>query len=324
MRTKRIPILALIALLVMTMLFGCTKKELYKIEYANKGAFIDAKDAYAAGERVELKTYIVMDASPTVTVDGERLSPRVDGYDYLVYAFTMPAHDVRVEFSLGGSDMMAMRYQIVYESGKLQIVDPPEWAYPGETVTLQLHPVFDEITEVFVNGEPVQQTSGPDSDYLYFAFVMPAEDVTVTVAARNISAAEPVLKVDYYTKAVATEPVDGKEDGYYELVLYDDGEELLLLEEYVDGGKADERVTRYRVPKDVLNEALRIIYEAGMNGWNSLENPESLDGAIHVVRFDEEGCLYRVSSEAMPENGMDAFNALRTLLSGYLKPENLA
>jgi hypothetical protein len=324
MRTKRIPVLALIALMVMTMLFGCTKKELYRVEYANKGAFIDAKDTYAAGERVELKTYIVMDASPTVTVDGERLSPRVDGYDYLVYTFTMPAHDVKVEFSLGGSDMMAMRYQIVYEGGKLQFQDPQEWAYPGETVTLMLHPVFDKITEVFVNGEPVQQVSGPDSDLLYFSFVMPTEDVTVTVTSRNISAVEPVLKVDYYTKTVATDPGDGEEEGYYELVLYDDGEEKLLLEEYVNGGTADERVTRYRVPKNIWNEAQLIIYDAGMDGWSSLKYPESLDGALYVVRFDAHGTQCRVSSEAMPENGMDAFNALYWLLSGCLKPENLA
>ena len=79
---KKLTAVAL-ALLMLISLFACEQKTKYRVEVEN-GTFIDLKDRYAEGEEVRLKTYIVYDASPTVTVDGERLSPELEGYQYLV------------------------------------------------------------------------------------------------------------------------------------------------------------------------------------------------------------------------------------------------
>lgn len=187
MRARRWTSIAL-TLLTLMLSLACVQKPTYRVIVEN-GAFIDLKGRYAEGETVRLKTYIVMDASPTVTVDGERLSPELDGYKYLVYTFIMPAHDVTVSYSLGGSDMMMQPFHITYDG--YGVIDPIESAYPGETVLLKVGLVFDQITDVYVNDEKIQQVDGPDSDYLYFAFTMPYEDVTVRVESKNISVVDP-------------------------------------------------------------------------------------------------------------------------------------
>ena len=183
MRTKKLAAVVL-ALLVLLLPLACERRTTYRV-IDEHHAFIDLKSRYAEGEKVRLKTYIVMDATPTVTVDGERLSPELDGYEYLVYTFIMPAHDVTVTYSLGGSDMMMMPFRITYDG--YGVIDKIESAYPGETVMLKVGLVFDKITDVYVNDEKIQQVNGPDEDFLYFAFEMPYEDVTVRVESRNIS-----------------------------------------------------------------------------------------------------------------------------------------
>ena len=186
MRAKKFAAIVL-ALLTLLLPLACERKTTYRV-IAENGTFIDLKSRYAEGEEVRLKTYIVYDASPTVTADGERLSPELEGNAYLVYSFIMPAHDVTVSYTLGGSDMMMQPFHIVYEDRS--VIDPVDSAYPGETVMLKVGMVFDKITDVYVNDEKIQQVSGPDDDFLYFAFEMPFEDVTVRVESKNISVAD--------------------------------------------------------------------------------------------------------------------------------------
>ncbi len=190
MLKKRTLALFIALLSVSIVLCGCSGQPTYRVDYGEKkGVFIDAKDRYAEGETVRLKVYLVMDASPTVTADGERLTPEVEGYSYLVYTFTMPAHDVKVTYSLGGSDMMMQPFRISYGKDAPRVIDPVTSAYPGEEVLIKLWIVFDEITEVYVNGMRAEQVNGPD-DFLYFTFTMPFGDVEVTIESKNISVDE--------------------------------------------------------------------------------------------------------------------------------------
>ena len=186
MRIRELAVMALSMLLMLPL--ACEQKPTYRVIVEN-GAFIDLKERYAEGDEVRLKTYFVYDASPIVTVDGERLSPEQEGNAYLVYPFIMPAHDVTVSFSLGESDMMMQPFRITYEDRS--VIDPVDSAYPGETVMLKVGMVFDKITDVYVNGEKIMQVNGPDDDFLYFAFEMPYEDVSVRVESTNISVVDP-------------------------------------------------------------------------------------------------------------------------------------
>lgn len=132
---------------------------------------------------------------------------------------------------------------------------------------------------------------------------------------------DPVMLIDYYETTTGTTEAKEDDSAYYELVLYDDRQDMLLLVEYKKNTAEDEVETRYRVPRDVLASATNLIYDAKMETWNDLPEPEAVDGALYVVRFREDGYYQRVSSQEMPENGMDAFAALRSLLGGYLSED---
>ncbi len=334
-KQKLYRIVAAILLLAMLTTFGCiTKSEdgeenlpddpdetpTYRVDAGEKaGAFIDLRERYAAGDEVVLKTYIVMDASPVVIADGERLSPRVsDDNLYLLYSFIMPAHDVEVSYSISGSDMVR-QFSITYEGDTFRLVDPVYRATPFDTVTVKLGLIFDVVTSVRVNGKNAEQVDGPDGSYLYYQFEMPTEDVTVQIDSDNISIVdgEPIMMVDYYETVVATGDPDSESS--YELVLYDDQNEKLLLIEY---GK-DGTETRYRVPQSVLTDLLDVIYGAKMDEWNDMEDTDTLEGMLYVCRFHAVGKDYRVSSEKMPQNGTEAFSEIRTILKSFASEDYL-
>ena len=340
MRKKTI-LIALALLLIAAMLpFGCGKKTenadaqteadetlpdepddtTYLVTTQNPYAFIDLKERYAEGDEVVLKTYIVMDASPVVTADGERLTPDMteDGM-YLVYTFTMPAHDVEVSYSISGSDM-ERQFSIMYEGDLFRLIDPVYRATPHEIVTIKLGLIFDVVTYVRINGKNAEQVDGPDDGYLYYQFEMPTEDVTVQIDSNNISVVdgEPIMMVDYYEASVATGDPDGEES--YELVLYDDQNAKLLLVEY----RKDGTEVRYRVPQTALMDLLDVIYGARMDEWNDMEDTDSLEGMLYVCRFSASNGTYcRASSEKMPENGTEVFSEIRAILRGYASEDYL-
>jgi len=191
-RTGFVQCAVLLAALLL-LFVGCTKNvPFHHVDYGDKkDAFIDAKDYYEEGELVRLKTYIVMDATPIVTADGKRLSPKLEGYEYLVYTFIMPAHDVTVTYVLGDSDMMMQTVEILYEGDTERLVDPAGAAYPGETVTLTLTRISDVSTEVLVNGDPARRIGGAEEGYLSFEFTVPYGEPTVTVTIRSANVSDP-------------------------------------------------------------------------------------------------------------------------------------
>ena len=96
----KILILLLEVLLIMS-LSGCAFAKKYNVDYGDsKNALIGAKDSYRAGEKVVLKAYLATDTDYSFSVDGDNISPDFssDG-GMLVYKFTMPAHDIKIEFS---------------------------------------------------------------------------------------------------------------------------------------------------------------------------------------------------------------------------------
>lgn len=57
----------------------------------------------------------------------------------------------------------------------------------GETVTLRVHTVMDEITELYVDGERLLPGPGSNDDVHVYTFVMPAHDVKAECVSTNIS-----------------------------------------------------------------------------------------------------------------------------------------
>ena len=126
-----------------------------------------------------------------------------------------------------------------------------------------------------------------------------------------------VLLVDYFQRTVGA----GEEEPYFEMVVYalDDGS--LIMERYADGGTPEQTVTTYDVPAEVYDRALEIIRKRGLEDWNKLEDYQSLDGVIFVIRYYDGEKQLRVSSEKMPGNGLEAFREIKALLLEYTAPQ---
>lgn len=80
-------------------LFGCGGQK-YHVEYnGTKSSFSDAKDYYAAGAKVKLMfDCIATDTDYTFYVDGEEINPDWENNMYVI-SFTMPDHDIVVDYS---------------------------------------------------------------------------------------------------------------------------------------------------------------------------------------------------------------------------------
>jgi hypothetical protein len=211
----------------------------------------------------------------------------------------------------------AKTYQIRYDNCKLAFIDAADAAKAGGTVTLKKGVVTDTIEEVYLDDR-ILQPDGEEDDCLVYRFVMPDHDVTIRVTSENISAVTRTVLVDYYAAVAAVDEAPGEEEGYYEIVLYDDDCAELLLEEYTNGGTPNEQVRSCRVPREAADEAKTLIERYRMPEWNTMDDCDSLEGAVYVCRFNLNGSSVRVTSERMPNDGMEAFSAIRTLLQGYL------
>ena len=124
------------------------------------------------------------------------------------------------------------------------------------------------------------------------------------------------LLVDSYERVVGTP----EEQGYSELVLYACSDTQARLECYEDGGLDSERMTACLVPISAVYDAYAAIIAAGMDGWAQRRDAVALCGMRYVCKFRAmDGAYTRVSSEQMPEDGAEAFRAVRAAIYRYMQ-----
>ena len=126
-----------------------------------------------------------------------------------------------------------------------------------------------------------------------------------------------LLLVDYFQRTVGTE----EEEPYFEMVVYARNDGSLIMEKYVDGGSPEQTVTTYDVPAELYERALEIINRRYLDHWDQLQEYESLDGVVFVIRYYNNVKHVRVSSDRMPANGLEAFREMKGLLLEYTAPQ---
>ena len=215
----------------------------------------------------------------------------------------------------------AKTYRVNYVTGKSAFHGAADEYRAGEQVTLKVGIVTDEIETVFLDGEILRPSDESNDDFRCYTFTMPDHDVEIELLSENISTEEPTLLVDYYEKVVGIYEEPGEESGYYELVLYNNADDMLLLEEYQSGGTAREIVTHYFVPRQAFTDAQAVIKQYDMQSWNDRDDTYPIDGMSYVCKFYADGDVIRVTSDAMPDDGIAAFAAIRSTLTGYLRDE---
>lgn len=95
--------LALVALILLVglLLVGCSGAGKYQVDYCGaKGCYSNAKDSYRAGSEVTLYFELVAtDTDYSFLLDGEPVHYTYDDQKGFVIQFTMPDHDVKLEYN---------------------------------------------------------------------------------------------------------------------------------------------------------------------------------------------------------------------------------
>ena len=132
---------------------------------------------------------------------------------------------------------------------------------------------------------------------------------------------EDVMLFDYFRQVVGTE----EQQGYYEIVLYamtdEEGklsDEEVRMDVYTDGGLRSEKMVSYSVPYEAFTKAMEIADEYEMKTWEDEEDLGALDGCSYVCKFPYASKYHRVSSDWMPDNVVEAFNAILEMLQSYI------
>jgi hypothetical protein len=118
------------------------------------------------------------------------------------------------------------------------------------------------------------------------------------------------MLADYYERMAGT----ADEQPYFELVLYTQDADHLLLEQYENGRTDRETVKQYTVSKDIYAKVMNLVKTYDLAKWNETGS-ESAEGVYRVVKYYDSGTYIRVSTDRMPEDGQSAFDAVKQLLT---------
>ena len=148
-------VLVLLSGLLLVGLTGCSGGERYQVDYCgSKGCYSNAKDSYRAGTEVTLYFDLVAtDTDYSFLLDGEPVRYTYDDKKGFVIQFTMPDHDVKLEYDSRNS-MLAMgdgftgMVNPLTESSLAELAEET-----GYTLTLP-EDTFQNLSVIRIAGEP--------------------------------------------------------------------------------------------------------------------------------------------------------------------------
>lgn len=148
-------VLVLLSGLLLVGLTGCSGGERYQVDYCgSKGCYSNAKDSYRAGTEVTLYFDLVAtDTDYSFLLDGESVNYTYDDQKGFVIQFTMPDHDVKLEYDSRNS-MLAMgdgftgMVNPLTESSLAELAEET-----GYTLTLP-EDTFQNLSVIRIAGEP--------------------------------------------------------------------------------------------------------------------------------------------------------------------------
>jgi hypothetical protein len=112
-------------------------------------------------------------------------------------------------------------------------------------------------------------------------------------------------------------PQGGNEHTVFELYNYTD-KEMVLVKYRKYPGK-DQTMDYCLVPASTLDDCMKLTkkYKMGKGKW--VKGGDCVVGKEFAIGFFKDGEYVRVSSECMPDNGIDAFDAVCEVLGGAWK-----
>lgn len=213
-------------------------------------------------------------------------------------------------------------YAVDYRGQKDEYLDAKDSYKAGAHVRLTYYMIATDTDYSFwLDGEKLNPHYKEGKGFV-LEFTMPDHDVQLECRAVNSMVRSDDdgitgdLLVDLYTASVAT---DGG-DGYNEMTLYAYTSDQVRLVVYrKDADDSEETQTTYTVPYAAVSRCYAVIDEENMRGWNDEAAPDGEEGAVTVCKFREpDGSYTRVTSEATPEGGAQAFAKIREVLMSYV------
>lgn len=230
-----------------------------------------------------------------------------------------------IMFGLFGCKENTKKYKVDYCGAKSLYTNAKDEYTAGEEVEL-CYPLIATDTDYsfYLDGERLNYDY-EDGKGFVLRFTMPEHDVKLEhehhnsmeyVPPTQMKIAEEML-IDYYSATVAT--VGG--DGYDETVLYSYTDDKVKLITYHEYEGEEETKAEYIVPYEVVDRCYEVIEKYKLREWNDRKDTFGITGALLVCRFKDGDGYVRVSSEKMPDDGKNAFNAIDSVLGEYIKDE---
>lgn len=146
------------------------------------------KRRYPAGENVEVKAHILMDADLTFYLDGIDIGNPETGKQgdlyYASYSFVMPNHEATLTYSIEDGFLPRPESYHVHVQEGLPLISPLGSYSEGEEVIVQTEMLQDGQRELFVDGQTIGFGTTCQNDqgttYQEYSFTMPGHDVELT------------------------------------------------------------------------------------------------------------------------------------------------
>ena len=218
---------------------------------------------------------------------------------------------------------MGEAYQVDYCGQKEIYTDARDTYRAGAKVELNFKLTEADKDYMFYLDDQQIQYNRKEGNAITVEFTMPNNDITLKCFEKNSPQAieNPVslLLVDYYRSQLASEGYDG----HFEMVLStsEKSNQARLDVYYKESGEAEESCVSYIVPYQAVEDCYAVIEKHKMSEWNKMKDSISIDGALEVCKFLKDGAYVRATTEAMPENGMEAIEEVGDVMSGYISEE---
>ena len=101
-------------------------------------------------------------------------------------------------------------------------------------------------------------------------------------------------------------------------------EDRAKLDVYSADADSDETCVSYLVPYEAVDRCYEVIKKGKFAKWNEKYSDTALDGGMTAVKFrNDDGSYTRVSTDAMPDDGLRQMGEIAAIIRGYIRDENL-
>lgn len=191
------------------------------------------------------------------------------------------------------------KYKVyINDSNDSFLLSKKEYHY-GEKVTIKVLRGTDTDYYFDVIEDDVKENKDYGSNLIKFSFIMPNHEVHIKYNSKNTMVFNP-----YYL--IYNEDDNIKKTTYY---ITNNNEVI------IDNNK-------YKLNDNFYHEIEKLIDENKLNKWNDLENYTHLNNKnISINIYDVYGDI-NITTDKMPENGMEVINKIKALINESIKEEN--